>query len=38
VQLEGLGKLKKSSDLIGIRTSDLPDRSLVLQQQQNSKV
>jgi hypothetical protein len=31
VRLEGLGKLKKSNDLIGNRTGDLPACSIVLQ-------
>jgi hypothetical protein len=32
VRLEGLGQLKKSNDLIGDRTRDLPDCSIVPQQ------
>jgi hypothetical protein len=32
MQLEGLGKLKKPSDLIGILTRDLPAYSIVPQQ------
>jgi hypothetical protein len=31
VRLEGLGQLKKSNDLIGIRTRDLPSWSIVPQ-------
>jgi hypothetical protein len=31
VLLEGLGQLKKSNDLIGIRTRDLPDCSIAPQ-------
>jgi hypothetical protein len=31
MRLEGLGKLKKSNDLIGIRTRDLPACSVVPQ-------
>jgi hypothetical protein len=31
VRLEGLGKLKKSNDLIGIRTRDLPACNIVLE-------